>query len=355
MQILHNSTPGRNNLKITLFGGEPLLFPELVRDVVTYGYKQTDGNIHFQLLTNGYNIGDNKDLIKELRTKYNTGIQISIDGNPAEKSDRTHRISLEKYKAQLNKAFDFLFQNKIRFNIRATLVPEYIPEYFKNYKYFIELLSSNSNHKPTVSIVPDFINSDWTKADFDNLDIQVEQIVLYIKNEYEKHSKLLYDSFLKRAFRILYNKEVLQKADNRSSLCGFANNLFAVSPDGNLYACHRVYDDQGMEIGNLLDCDIDFNKIEIIRSVFNNPEAVNPHPDLDIESCQECELRYACSMVCPADLYERADKSLTLHCNKVVYNFHTTYVKYVKKHLWAYMTNDDFKNQALQLIRKRDS
>ena len=345
------SSPADKKLKITLFGGEPSLYPDLLEKIIKYSYDTTGGQVKFQLLSNGVDIYKKGDLFKNLHENYKLGVQLSIDSDPEKPSDRIYKYDHNKYTEKIKKTFDFLFQNSIRFNIRATLVPAYLNDYYENFLYFVNLYRKNGLNSPYISIIPDFMYTVWNENDYETLDREAEKIVKLVKEYYENHSIVLRESFTKRALTILYHENIKKEKKIKTTLCGFADNIFAVSPDGKLYACHRVYKEKNMEIGNLLDYDIDFEKIEAIHSLFNNRCLVRPHPGLNLKSCDECDLRYACGMICPAYLYVSTDEQLNVYCNQVVHKFYSIYLKHVKNHLWSLIEREDFKNQVCRIVK----
>ena len=350
--VFLNETLNKNGrLELILFGGEPTLFPDLIYNMVKYSFEKANGKIGYLLITNGVKLHEIKGIILELVKKYNLRIQFSLDTDPTKYSDRLYKRDIKKYNENINKSLDFLIENSIFFNIRATLTPDLIKDYVYNFKYFLSIFERNKKIKPSFTIFPEFLYYKWTEDHYNLLDKEAEKIVIYIKDYFNKNSVILDEGFLKRALKNIYYKKVLKRKNNPTSFCGFANSLFSVSPDGKIFPCHRVYNEKEMQIGDLLKNDVDYNKLEAIRSVYNNRLLVKPNPRINKKTCEECELNYACELLCPASNFTKDDNKLDLYCNYTFYHFNRIYNKYAEKHLWElYETNVTFKKQLSRLI-----
>lgn len=338
--IYNEATNGEQTLDITLFGGEPMLYPELIEQMVEYAGRTVSGDLHFLLITNGVLLPRCKDLIVKLCSNYNFCLQLSIDSDPAIASDRCSAIDPLRYKKDIESTLDLLIDNDLGFSIRSTLCPFYAKDYFHNFAYFSDLFERNMKIKPALSIMPEFIHYRWREEDLKTVEKQIEKIVLYVKELYEKKDRLIMEHHIRIGL-----KNSVCRHENRenkaTACCGFSGCLFAVSPEGKLFACHRLYQEPEMEVGDMLNNIIDWDRIEAIRSIYNSRGMIKPHPGLGIADCSECDIRYVCSAICPAHNFKRNDHELDVYCNDVMYHCVSLFSKYVEEHLWPLYENDE--------------
>jgi len=331
--MYRNASSASSDMHIVLFGGEPTLQPDLLKKIVEYSFESTSGHVRYQLITNGVTLSLIGPLISDLVARYKLRIQLSIDGDPAFPSARTENINHAFYEKSLRAAFDYLFKNSLPFTIRATLVPGSIPKYFSNFRFFLSQYERNPKLRPSINIFPEFVHSEWTPDDYTALESEVERIVHFLKETYRTKGVLLDEGFTSRALKVLERRGRSQGANEiqGGSFCGFSKSICAVSPDGDIYSCHRVYDMPEMKFGNLMAGDIDTGKMEAVGAVMNNRMHQEPHPETGLSDCGECKIRHNCLAVCPAECIVHSGDEPKTSCNIVLYRFQTMYTRIVER------------------------
>ena len=218
----------KEDIGITFFGGEPMLCPDLMIEMLHYGYKksrETGIKVSFSIITNGtiWNEGVERFLDTWLRYTRDIDIQLSYDGVPEiqdgnrpcactglKSSDLTknavkHYIEYyEKYGLPLD-----------RLHTHCCIAKNSIPHIVDSYKYFREELGIVNNNFAWV------IDSPWDENDLVIFDQQLA---------------LLNDYMLTRGIRKYPFKHF-----NEVSGCGSGRKLVAFDCDGNIYPCHRFF------------------------------------------------------------------------------------------------------------------
>ncbi len=272
-----------NSLKITFYGGEPLLNWEVVEFALKYIDKIEDKiskEIHKILITNGMLLDETK--IKIL-SKYNVHVALSLDG-PREFHDRYRVFPDGRGTFDLViKALNLLREHNLEPSISTVLTKEAILHIEKILKFFLDDLNIRKIGFNHISIIPSINSYDPEyEKEFGKAIIKIHEFILRRGDVYERRaSKKIYNFF----------KGEIQKAD-----CTGCGEQIAVSPDGKIGVC------QGF-IGSRLT----FN-----RSVFD--KNYNPINDpifiewsrrspLNMKQCYDCIALAICGGGCPRNAY----------------------------------------------------
>ena len=128
-----------------------------------------------------------------------------------------------------------------------------------------------------------------TGGEFDLNDNELEVVL----EEYERFSKdyAKQDDYAFYHFNIsLYKSPCIYK---RITACGAGFEYGAVTPDGDIFACHRLAGVEQFRMGTINDTDFDRDLAE--KMSHNNVE--------NMEKCRTCWAKYFCSGGCPATAY----------------------------------------------------
>ncbi len=294
--VIEKSGP-RKNIEIDLFGGEPLMAFDLIKEVVEYGKEQ--GKIHnksirFTMTTNATLLNDE---IMDYLDKNMGNIVLSIDGRK-EVNDKV-RVRVDgsgSYNAimpKIKKMVEMRDKSK-QYYARGTFTRENT-DFFEDIKHLAEEGFDEISVEPVV--LPD-----------DNpLSLREEDLPM-IFEQYDK----LYEEMLKRRregreFKFYHFNIDLQGGPcvyKRISGCGAGHEYVAITPDGEVYPCHQFIGNNDFKMGDIESSDLNeaiANKFKSAH-IYNKPE------------CRECWARFYCSGGCQANNYNfNGDMSIPYH------------------------------------------
>ncbi|WP_061993953.1 thioether cross-link-forming SCIFF peptide maturase [Clostridium sp. ATCC 25772] len=281
--VIENSGP-RKNIEVDLFGGEPLMAFEQIKEIVDYAKEQEkihNKNIRFTMTTNA-------TLLNEENMKYldeNMGnLVLSIDGRKEVNDKVRVRVDgsgcyesiLPKIKAMVN-----MRDKSKTYYARGTFTRENT-DFFEDVKHMADLGFDEISIEPVV--LPDEHELSLRKEDLPT-----------IFGQYDK----LYEEMLKRhkegnEFRFYHFNIDLQGGPcvyKRISGCGAGHEYIAVTPDGDIYPCHQFVGNEDYLLGNIYD---GIKKNEIVQQfkeahIYNKP------------TCKKCWARFYCSGGCQAN------------------------------------------------------
>lgn len=282
--------------KLTFFGGEPLLCPELIEDIVEYCKEQyPDITFIFSIITNGTIYNEKVEHALEVLYNYNPkrafSVQLSIDGIP-EIQDKYRPTaggtsSSKLIENTIPKFKDFLARHQMNQNLiyaHACMSHETLPFMYESYKYI----------KEDLGIRVEFawvMESEWTKEDEEILEEQLNRITVDISSKPELSDM----------------KQFPIKNFTACSGCSMGKMFCTITPNGDIFPCHRFffYSKEHEEkckdiiIGNLDNIPI---LDEENRSKFLNfyPKKITDKP------CQVCA---ACNYAYTGDIYKMPNDS----------------------------------------------
>lgn len=269
------------SLHIEFHGGEPLLKWELIKKVIDeldlFGLTP-----FYSVQTNGSLI--TKDFINYVCSRKDISLGISLDG-PKRVHD-IHRIYPDgtgTYDDVIDR-IHLLKENKIDFSIITTITNEFLEKIsFEEYVQWLLQLSPKSvkfgiffNRGRGKSLSTFRYWKKW--IDF----------VIYV---FEKQDDVIVANMKK----ILQNICSGKKHRCLSNPCGACNNLFALGPDGNVYACEEfVFDKMFLICG--------FNRIS--SDIINNSSVCDLFKNIKLSNtCERCAFKHFCGGGCKAKAY----------------------------------------------------
>ncbi len=274
----------RKNIEIDLFGGEPLIAFNIIKEIVDYGREQEkihNKNIRFTMTTNSTLLNDE---IMDYLDKNMGNIILSIDGRK-EVNDKvrvrcdgsgTYDSILPKIKKMVE-----LRDKSKTYYVRGTFTRE-------NTDFFEDVVHMVEEGFDEISIEPVVLPTDH------ELSLR-EQDLPTIFNQYDK----LYDYMLKKyedgnPFKFYHFNIDLQGGPciyKRISGCGAGHEYVAVTPDGEIYPCHQFVGNKDFLMGDIYGGIKDFSIVQNLKDahIYNKP------------TCKNCWARFYCSGGCQAN------------------------------------------------------
>ena len=284
MDYLVANSPGRTNLEVDFFGGEPLLNWKVVKQLVAYGRsieKENGKNFRFTLTTNGLLLDDE---VIEFCNREMSNVVISLDGRK-ETNDRM------RHTKEGGGTYDLIIDKFKRF-VRA-----------RKGEYYMRGTYTRNNLE--------FTNDLFHMADEGFSELSIEPVVAPPEAPYALHDEdagILCEEYEKLALEMIKRRDEGRGFSfyhytidfeggpciaKRISGCGVGTEYMAVTPEGDLYPCHQFVGDEKFILGNLYD-GITHPEVKELFTGCN----VYSH-----EECGDCFARLYCSGGCAANAY----------------------------------------------------
>ncbi|MFW6001987.1 MAG: radical SAM protein [archaeon] len=280
------NTPGNHSINVNFFGGEPLLYWELIEDLVCYGEKK-DRKFTFGITTNTSLI--NRDILRFMR-RHNMSLLNSIDGV---KEAQKYRVPK---KGDFDKVFDDIIKNsKMALEMglghtgRMTVIPETIEYMFDSIVFLNEEVGF-----PMVFAVPAVSGHDttFTENDWKRVQEEIDKLTQWFIDKIKKGKRIQFnycDSLIEYKMGL--------KSYKPHFSCGIGKGFFGVGVDGNIYPCQRLVGTDEIKMGDVFS---GMNKKGYeLNELFNNTI-----PKRDFSECIGCE-NTMCEGACVAVSYER--------------------------------------------------
>lgn len=283
--VIENSGP-RHNIEVDLFGGEPLMNFEVVKQIVDYAKTQEkihNKNIRFTITTNATLLNEeNMDYIDK-----NMGnVVLSIDGrkevndNIRKRYDGsgTYNSILPKIKRMVERRD----KNK-QYYVRGTFTRE-------NLDFYDDVISLANEGFREISVEPVVLEPE------NELSLRKEDLSV-IFEQYDKLTDLIIreqrdgNSFKFYHFNIDVNGGPC--VYKRISGCGAGHEYVAVTPEGDIFPCHQFVGNDDFKLGNVFEGKLNQGMMNTFKNghIYNKPK------------CMECWARFYCSGGCQANNY----------------------------------------------------
>lgn len=283
--VIKHSGP-RKNIEVDLFGGEPLMVFDTIKEIVEYAKsieKKYNKNIRFTMTTNATLLTDE---IMEYLDKNMGNIVLSIDGRKEVNDKVRVRIdgtgSYDTILPKIKKMVDMRDKNK-QYYARGTFTR-------LNTDFFEDIMHMANMGFKEISIEPVVLPEDHP------LSLREEDLPK-IFEQYDK----LYEEMLKRhkegnEFKFYHFNIDLQGGPcvyKRISGCGAGHEYVAITPSGDIYPCHQFVGNKKFKIGNIFDEEYDETMGREFKkaNVYNKP------------TCKNCWAKFYCSGGCQANNY----------------------------------------------------
>jgi len=276
----------QKKLMVALFGGEPLMEFELIKNLVPYAYEQCEKvgkSIHFSATTNCVLIND--EMI-EFFQKYKMTFHTSIDGGP-ESQDKHRKFpngkgSSEIVERNVRKVLSFSPGR----TARMTVSNDTVHRWMDDVHYLVGLGYQNLAMIP----VPE---QEWTEDHFEVMKRELRKISDYFIEQYRK-GEPIYIKHIDDGLKSIVNPK------RRISHCGAGRGYVLIKTDGTIYPCHRFGGDidaenenqQKWRLGSIFEGWDDSNKRDMLLEY-----DCRKHVKAD---CENCIAVHMCGTTCIA-------------------------------------------------------
>ena len=257
----HQKSP----LKVTFYGGEPLIFWNDIKE-----YIKKIKKVNFNLITNG-------KLLTQDKINFINNNKISVG------------ISYDGENSLQTRGYDVLKEKKdLLVQIKRLCMTGVITKYNYPQDWFESLNKFNNEyiklHRHNISVNLDLLlNNDdlhgLSDFDFDKLSFQMKNLCDHFLNvQINKNDIQLNDFYIEK----LLDRCRLPYKNNFSKCRNGINNL-NIDTDGNMYLCHNTH----IKVGTIKD---DF--LDVLKKVFELDKTCEKH------FCDSCEVRFLCQKGC---------------------------------------------------------
>ncbi|WP_418555273.1 thioether cross-link-forming SCIFF peptide maturase [Phascolarctobacterium faecium] len=271
----------RHNLELDLFGGEPLMNPEVVKHVINYVRRrefETGKNIKLTLTTNGTLLND--DIIQFLNDN-RVMLVLSLDGKkethdnmrPFPNKTGSYDAAVRGFKKVIES------RNGKNYYLRGTYT--HFNPHFAEDTLDMTKIGKELSVEPVVGIDEPYV---LTEADLPIL--------------YEEYDKLARAYLQKRregdAFDFFHFNVALDNGPcvaKRLAGCGAGHEYFAITPEGDIYPCHQFVGREEYKLGTLETGVVKPDLVQKFRHTHVMTKA----------ECSTCWARFFCSGGCHAN------------------------------------------------------
>jgi uncharacterized protein len=283
--IIKSSGP-RKNIEVDLFGGEPLLAFNTIKEIVEYGKEMEKVHnkvIRFTMTTNATLLNDE---IMEYIDKNMGNIVLSIDGrkdvNDGVRVRADGTGSYDSILPKIKKMVDMRDKSK-QYYVRGTFTR-------KNIDFYEDVMHMAKLGFKEISVEPVVLEEN------NPLSLREEDLPVIFENYDKLFSEMLQRHREGNSFKFYHFNIDLQGGPcvyKRISGCGAGHEYVAVTPEGDLYPCHQFVGNEKFKLGTIFDGD--FN--EELSLEFKNGHIYNK------PTCINCWARFYCSGGCQANNY----------------------------------------------------
>lgn len=281
--VVKRSGP-RRNIEIDLFGGEPTLIMDTIKEIIKYARDNEEAwkkNIRFTMTTNATLLNDE---MMEFMDKEMGNIILSLDGRKEVNDNVRIKVdgsgSYDDILPNIKKMVERRNKDKM-FYVRGTFTRA-------NTDFYEDVMEMAKEGFREISIEPVVLPGEHP------LSLREEDLDTIFEN-YDK----LYDEMVRRKregdeFRFYHFNVDLNGGPcvyKRISGCGAGFEYVAITPQGDVYPCHQFVGKEEYKLGTIFDDSYDkelgreFKKAHI----YNKPK------------CKDCWARFYCSGGCQAN------------------------------------------------------
>lgn len=274
----------RRNIEVDLFGGEPLMAFDTIKEIVDYAREQEkiyNKNIRFTMTTNATLLDAEK---MDYLDKNMGNIILSIDGRK-EVNDKV-RIrydgtgSYDTILTKIKNMVDVRDKSKTYY-VRGTFTRENT-DFFEDVKHFVNEGFDEISIEPVV--LPDEHELSLRESDLETIFDQYDKLCEYMiqKHEEGKEFKFYHFNIDLQGGPCIYK---------RISGCGAGHEYVAVTPDGEVYPCHQFVGNPDFLMGDIYNGVKNFKIVQELKDahIYNKP------------TCKGCWARFYCSGGCQAN------------------------------------------------------
>lgn len=281
--IIKKSGP-RKNIEIDLFGGEPIMAMNEIKEIVAYAReveREYNKNIRFTMTTNATLLNDE---IMEYLNENMVNIILSIDGrkcvNDAVRTRKNGTGSYDAILPNIKKMVERRDADKTHY-VRGTFTRNNV-DFFEDIKHLAEEGFKEISVEPVV--LPDSHELSLRREDLPIILEQYDKLYDYMLEKFRNEEELNF-----------YHFNVDLKGGpcvyKRISGCGAGHEYVAITPEGDVYPCHQFVGNEEFKLGTIYTDDI---KQDIVDK-FKKAHIYNK------DVCRGCWARFYCSGGCQAN------------------------------------------------------
>lgn len=284
---LFKESESNSTVVIGFMGGEPLLNRTLVYDAVEYSNQlavRKNQKVKFSITTNGTLLSE-KDV--ELFTKNPFTVCISLDG-----SKKTHNIHRKTHqgKGSYEKTLERIDLFKEigkpeHLSARSTVTPQNM-DLLHSLDHLVSLGFDDVGFSP-VLVSPDptisFSQKDFNQFLQEMIKCGEKTVSKILQNENYPFSNLETSLF------------EIHRGSHRPYSCGAGAGYMSVNAEGDLFACHRLIDDNEFFMGNVESGLLNEPRENLLKNTFVD----------SIDPCSSCWARYLCGGGCHHEVKHR--------------------------------------------------
>lgn len=276
----------RRNLEVDLFGGEPLMNFEVVKEIVDYAKsreKEFNKNFRFTLTTNAILLNED---IKNYLNENMQNVVLSIDGRREVNDKMRYRVDgtgcyediMPKIKDMANS------RGQDNYYVRGTFTRE-------NLDFSEDVLHLADQGFKQISVEPVVAAKD------SGYDLREEDLPVL----YEEYEKLAYELVKRKKegkgfnfFHFMIDLSQGPCIAKRLRGCGSGHEYVAVTPEGDIYPCHQFVGNTEFKMGNVMEGKLNTD----IQEHFKGSNVYTK------EECSKCWAKFYCSGGCAANSYQ---------------------------------------------------
>jgi uncharacterized protein len=265
---------GAQYLRITWFGGEPLLALDRIKSFCQKIKGEINVPLESHMITNGYLLDD--ATINTLRDLGVTFYQITIDGLEATHNRRRPlRGRKGTFKTIINNIETLLrLNNKTKIAIRVNVDSETEDEYHAVYQYLY-----NKFGEENIRVHAGFIdNYSFSCRSLESCSLKRHERAKFFVDQYARYG--------------IYSDRFYPTINHNSCMARYINS-YVVGPHGELYKCLSLLGVKEMSIGNVN------NEGDVIENEDLLVEFLKGNDYLDNPECNQCLLFPVCDGGCP--------------------------------------------------------
>lgn len=267
------------SMKLTWFGGEPLMAIHEMAEFTEKLFKQWDKPIDCDIITTGYHI--DKNVIEIFKKMKVNSIQITLDGM---KETHNQIKRLPSNEDVFSKVWNnIILLHELTPDIKVTIRVNLTKKNAHEYKLLLDLFRETFKNPRNIVMAPSFV------IDRGTIDNTNESALnsLFSHDERTKHILALAHQGIKTPY--------IRYPDRRFGECAIRNDMaISFDPEGYAYKCWEVIGDKKYSIGKLNSKGelTDLSIININRQLYG----ADPLEDIN---CMKCKYLPICGGGCP--------------------------------------------------------
>ncbi len=276
----------RHNLEIDFFGGEPLINFDVVKKTVEYARsleKQHNKNFRFTITTNGILLNDE---IADYINREMSNVVLSLDGRKEVNDSVRYDVAGNGSYDRIVPKFKKLVENRKGkdYYVRGTFTTQNL-DFASDVEHIRSLGFNQVSVEPVVldSHDPLAIKEEHLEKIFSEYDLLTEKLA-------DIHKKGDFFNF----FHFMIDLEQGPCVIKRVKGCGCGTEYVAITPDGDIFPCHRFVGMDEFKLGNVMDS---FDTKKELLDYFKQSTVLNK------PVCEDCWAKYYCSGGCAANNY----------------------------------------------------